>query len=265
MVAGLNAQIPTPPRYPPPGKMVDAGGYRVHLNCVGHGTSTVMIVGAGYSFDWSLVQPEVAKFARACTYDPSGSAWSEPNPAPTCDGRVQEIHTMLRNAGIIGPVVLVGHSIGAVFARMYAATYPSDVSGMVLIDHAGRYRMNFRPGTASEDQSLQKLPPAARDMHTWAASLSNRGAEIAFFNRCIAEVEKRPLPASSSLGSKPLVVVADESLTASEDYQTKQTSLLALSRNSSAMVAPNSSHSVPIDAPEVIVQAIRQVVSAALH
>ncbi len=70
------AQGPSAP-YPPPGKLIDVGGHRVHLYCIGDGSPTVMIVGAGFSFDWGLVQPEAAKFTRVCTYDPSGWAWSE--------------------------------------------------------------------------------------------------------------------------------------------------------------------------------------------
>src|SRR6202012_6267727 len=62
----------------PLGRLVDVGGYRVHLYCTGQGSPTVMIVGAAFSVDWQLVQPEVAKFTRVCTFDPSGTAWSDP-------------------------------------------------------------------------------------------------------------------------------------------------------------------------------------------
>ena len=64
----------------PLGTLVDVGGYRIHLYCIGRGSPTVMIVGAAFSFDWGLVQPEVAKFTRVCTFDPSGTAWSDPPP-----------------------------------------------------------------------------------------------------------------------------------------------------------------------------------------
>src|SRR6204780_1650066 len=92
--------IPAPAQTPL-GQLFDVGGYRVHLYCNGTGTPTVMIVG-GFSFDWALVQPEVAKFTRVCTYDASGNAWSEPDPgpAPTCPGRVDEIHRLLTSAKI---------------------------------------------------------------------------------------------------------------------------------------------------------------------
>jgi len=255
--------------YPPPGKLVDAGGYRVHLYCTGKNEPTVMILGAGYSFDWSLVQNETAKFTRVCTYDPPGSVWSDPAPTtpPTCEGRIAEIHTMLHNAGISGPLVLVGHSIGAVFARMYAARYGTDVQGMVLSDHAGRYRFPNAAGMLrSEQQTLRKLPPAAQELHRWAASrpgASTTGrSAIPFYNQCIAEVGKTTVVRPDPLGSKPLVVVADGYMAASEDYQTAQAGLLGLSHNSKAMVAPNSGHDVPMEDADVLVRAIREVVDA---
>lgn len=107
-----NNQIPPTPI----GKLVDVGGYRVHLYCVGTGSPTVVILGAGYSFDWGLVQPQIAGITQICAYDHSGSAWSDEGPKDSCALRVQEVHSALKNAGIAGPYVLVGHSIGAVIA-----------------------------------------------------------------------------------------------------------------------------------------------------
>ncbi len=85
-----------------PGNLFDVGGYRVHLYCAGTGTPAVILIG-GFSFDWALVQPEVARFTRVCTYDASGNAWSDPGPEPTCVGRVDEIHRLLSSAKIDGP------------------------------------------------------------------------------------------------------------------------------------------------------------------
>src|ERR1700682_2876551 len=97
-------------QHAPPGRLIDAGGYRVHLNCMGQGSPTVMIVGAGFSFDWGLVQPEVAKFTKVCTYDVSGTAWSDPGPPLTCSERVNEVHKLLNKAKLESPYVFVGLS-----------------------------------------------------------------------------------------------------------------------------------------------------------
>ncbi len=124
-------------RYPPPGKLVDIGGYRLHLDCSGEGAPTVIMdSGAGgNSLSWSLVQPEIAKFTRVCTYDRAGLGWSEPGPLPRTSRQfVKELHALLVNAGIKGPYVLVGHSLGGMNMRLYAGSYPGDVGGMVLVD-----------------------------------------------------------------------------------------------------------------------------------
>jgi pimeloyl-ACP methyl ester carboxylesterase len=121
----------------PLGKLVDLGGRRLHINCTGKGNVTiVMEAGAGdFSFDWSLVQPKVASFARVCTYDRAGYAWSEAGPTPrTMRQIVYELHTGLAKAGIKSPYVLVGHSLGGLIVRVYANQYPKEVAGMVLVD-----------------------------------------------------------------------------------------------------------------------------------
>ena len=121
------SQAPNPSAPAPPGILVDVGGYRVHLYCAGKGNPTVMIVGGAFSFDWGLVQPEVARFTRVCTFDPSGTAWSDPfgvtasafssrttpvkEPLPTCEDRVDEIHRLITKTPINGPYVLVGFSV----------------------------------------------------------------------------------------------------------------------------------------------------------
>jgi hypothetical protein len=131
----------------PLGKLIDVGGYRVHLYCTGSGGPAVVIVGAGFSFNWGLVQPEVAKFAQVCSYDHSGIGWSDPGPADSCSLRANEVHTALKNAGIKGPYVMVGHSLGALVARIYAGRYPGDTAGIVFVDHASDFR-SFTPGNS---------------------------------------------------------------------------------------------------------------------
>jgi len=125
------------PMYSPPGKLLDVGGYRLHLNCTGKsGPAVVLMAGGGdYSFDWGLVQPDVARFTRVCSYDRAGLAWSDPGPTPrTMRQEAYELHTLLKAARVKAPYVLVGHSVGGLIARVYAEQYPHEVAGMVLVD-----------------------------------------------------------------------------------------------------------------------------------
>jgi pimeloyl-ACP methyl ester carboxylesterase len=145
---------------------------------------------------------------------------------------------------------------------------------MVLVDHAGRYRMVSGPGaqpvqlgqriaSPTGEESLRKLPTVAQDMHRWASAGSASGgrSNIPFFDSCIAQVAKMAPPNLSK--QMPLITIANTSLAGSPDYQSLQAGLLALSRNSKAMVARTNGHQVPLDDPGVIVEAIRQVVAAA--
>lgn len=122
-----------------PGRLVDLGGFRVHIQCVGRGgPSVVFIHGLGdFSFDWTLVQPAIAKHTEACAYDRPGQAWSEPGPPPRgIASSADELHLLLHRANIKGPYILVGHSLGGLIARMYAHKYKKEVAGIVLVDSA---------------------------------------------------------------------------------------------------------------------------------
>ena len=121
----------------PIGKLVDIGGYSLHLNASGRAKPTVVLIsGAGdFSFDWTLVQPEVSRFTSCVSYDRSGLAWSDLGPTPrTMRQDAFELHLLLQKARIKGPYILVGHSLGGLIARTHAALYPNDVAGIVLVD-----------------------------------------------------------------------------------------------------------------------------------
>jgi hypothetical protein len=126
--------------YPAPGKLIDVGGYRLHLYCTGTGRpgSPTVILDAAFgdtSLAWSKVQPSVASFTRVCSYDRAGYGWSDTSPLPRTARRVvTELHTLLTRAGVPGPYVLVGHSYGGLFVQLYAYTYPHEVAGLVLVD-----------------------------------------------------------------------------------------------------------------------------------
>jgi len=141
LAARVGAQVSSDsPPFPPRGKLVDIGGWRLHLNCTGEkhpGQPTVVLeAGVGdFSVEWSLVQPGVARFARVCSYDRAGDGWSEFGPYPrTYRQIVYELHTLLSLAEERPPFVVVGHSYGGWLVRLYQSTYPAEVVGMVLVE-----------------------------------------------------------------------------------------------------------------------------------
>jgi pimeloyl-ACP methyl ester carboxylesterase len=165
------AQDATAPPFGPPGKLIDIGGWRLHLNCTGErvASSPIVILEAGigdFSVEWSLVQPGVATFARVCSYDRAGDGWSELGPHPrTMHQIVYELHTLLERAGEHPPYVLVGHSYGGWPVRLYTFTYPSEVAGMVLIEAGAddpRRMLGDGKLVRSSDLATGKPIPAAQ-------------------------------------------------------------------------------------------------------
>jgi pimeloyl-ACP methyl ester carboxylesterase len=157
-------------RFPPPGQMVDVGGYKLHLYCVGEGSPTVILdhIGGGSSVDWALIQPEIAQVTRVCAYDRAGFGWSEAGPTPRdMTQQVGEFDRLLTKAGIEGPYLLVGHSYGARVARLYAAKYPDRVAGVVLVDPGEPYQdprfpTEYHAAVEAEKQLFSQVRPLAR-------------------------------------------------------------------------------------------------------
>src|SRR5713226_7768605 len=124
-------------RFPPPGRFVRVNERRMHIHVTGEGTPTVVFeAGMGAScLSWTLVQPHVAQFTRAVSYDRAGHGWSDPAPEPrTAQQIAQELHALLNATGLPGPYVLVGHSFGGYVNRAFAHLYRNEVVGMVLVD-----------------------------------------------------------------------------------------------------------------------------------
>ncbi len=213
--------------YPPPGELVDVGGYTLHINCVGEGSPTVILEsGSGAnSTAWANIQPEVADTTRVCAYDRAGSGWSEPGSGPGDPQQIaEELHTLLGNAEIDGPYVLVGHSFGGLYVSMYADLYPEEVAGMVLVD------------SSHPEQSARSA--GAQATHETSALV---------------------LPSTQSLGDKPLAVI-----TAGEHedpiWFELQDELAALSSDSVHRVVEGATHTSLLDD-----QADAQVSSMAIH
>jgi pimeloyl-ACP methyl ester carboxylesterase len=135
-------------QYPPIGQMVDIGGYRLHMHTEGQGSPTVILdAGAGgIGLGWELIRPSIAKVTRVVTYDRAGLGWSDPSPKPRrADVMAEELHTLLHNAKIEGKYILVGHSLGGPVLRQFAAKYPAEVAGLVMVDSAHEQQMKHFP------------------------------------------------------------------------------------------------------------------------
>src|SRR5882672_4334036 len=137
---------------PPPGQLVDVGGHRLHLWCMGAGAPAVILDTGlgGSSAEWGFVQPEVARFTRVCSYDRAGMGYSDPGPSPRTARRIaSELATLLDRSGIAGPVVLVGASIAGFNVRVFASDHPELAAGLVLVD-------------ASHEADAHEVPRLAR-------------------------------------------------------------------------------------------------------
>ena len=123
--------------YPMPGQLVDVGGHRLHLHCTGSGSPTVVLEPGqgGASSDLGWVAPAAARDSRVCVYDRAGRGWSDPPDGPQDATQIAaDLHTLLERAQVPGPYVLAGHSFGGLYVLTFAATYPDQVAGLVLLD-----------------------------------------------------------------------------------------------------------------------------------
>jgi pimeloyl-ACP methyl ester carboxylesterase len=290
--------------FPPPGQMVDVGGYKMHIVCSGPQNAdapTVILdhVGAANAAQWGLMQPEIAKTTRVCAYDRAGFGWSERGPTPR-DARqsMHELHTLLGNAAIPAPYLLVGHSYGANVARLYVAEYPTEVVGMVLVDPGLQHDIPGVPAHVNAawkagDQTLMRLAPylsrlgimrlgpllgatpghgdlpepvgAAYD----AANLSTKFWDtLSDQNQAMAATSKEVLATPPSLGALPLIVLS-ATLPADEGRQvwTKvNTELATRSSNGLHRVVDGATHmslALGQEHAQATTAVIRQVLEAA--
>jgi len=177
-------------RYERLGGLVDGGGYQLHIYCTGEGAPTVILEAAAGSMSpaWSLVQPEVGRITRVCSYDRSGLGWSEGDGRYVPSRVPSSLRTLLDQANETGPFVLVGHELGAAFVRLFAARHTGDTAALVLIDDpvAGRHALPHVPMAGAWPWLARiGLLRAAGGLSVEADGLGGRsaGAMRAFFNR----------------------------------------------------------------------------------
>jgi pimeloyl-ACP methyl ester carboxylesterase len=290
-------------KYTPPGQRVDIDGFKLHLNCTGQGSPTVILeAGIGsVATSWALVQREVAKTTRVCSYDRAGYAWSDSGPLPRTSAQIsKELHLLLTKAHENGPFVLAGHSFGGLNVRMFEHFYPTDVSGLILIDSLTEKALDSKLWAPlfSTSDSVNLLSRAVTRLGIPRLLFPNTMLEnILFLPEEKAIIKEFSVATKSglafsdesysmfqslteakgqlgSIGSKPLIVIVAEKTPDFEliagskengeimkqEWIGFQKDLAMLSTNSAYLSAKDSSHMIPFEQPRIIVEAIKTMV-----
>jgi alpha/beta hydrolase fold len=287
--------------YPAPGKLIDIGICKLHIHETGSGEPTVILdAGTGCnSLSWALVQPEIAKFTRVCSYDRAGYGWSEESSTDrTSSNIVDELHLLLKNADIPGPYILVGHSFGGLNARLYASRYPKEVVGVILVDsghenqsqllppmperkwlptmflfvvYSGliRHLQGMQKGLDLFPENIKKMLLAKMYTIKQVKTTLKEGAKI---EESCAQLKK----AGGVLDNKPLIVISagKKELTSesgmsqewvdqfNQAWVSIQADLVTKSIHGKQMIAERSGHMIPFEQPKIIVDAVRDMVAA---
>lgn len=286
-------------RYPAPGRLVDVGGYRLHIHCLGQGGPTVVLSSGagGYSTEWSLVQPVLAQTGRVCAYDRAGLGWSDPGTGDNSPGAAaDELYRLLVAAGEGGPYLLVGQSLGARAVQLFARRHPEQVAGLVLVDPRsvliddgqtpemvaaerqeitafqqqlavlgplGVVRLAFPALWPKLLPVAGKLSPAAREeIGILQAKAKHRTAALAASEQMrVNNGELR----DGSFGALPLLVIgASDTMASFPGWSEALEGEAARSSNGRLAVAEGSHHMIQWDQPEVVVAAVREVLAATL-
>jgi pimeloyl-ACP methyl ester carboxylesterase len=297
------AEVRDKRKTPPLGRLVAVNGHRLHIHCTGVGNPSV-ILDAGLScslLDWSRVQPAIARVTHVCAYDRAGYGWSDAGPRPrTSQHLVNELHTLLKRAGIAGPYILVGHSFGGLNVRLYASTFPDEVAGLVLVDAAHedqRVRMPRRPlkTRLKQDVAWQRyrlnplwarigllrlrnkpngavdlLPSEFQQMGT-AIGVRSRAYDWIYGESAAIPISEQQLRDAAPIRDLPLAVVSAHVSSApagmsvvemDRAWQDMQRDLAGLSSNSTHLVTEKAGHMIHLEDPELVIDAIVRTVAA---
>lgn len=285
----------------PPGEMVDLGGRRLHLNCVGAGSPTVLIENGGGSFsvEWTLVQQLVAKDSRICAYDRAGYAWSDRGPVDEgIEQIMDDLHLLLVKARIKTPLILVCQSLGCLYARAFQRRFPERVAGFVFVDGTSdesislvlngerkpisvlsreqlpqayeEYRKSLpalKAGNAS-DPPFDRLPADLQTARHWA--FEKMVSEIGWLPNSLAAAESwrqefAALRRQRLSEAHPLgnlpLVALERGKDTDDTWHTQQVQLAGLSSTGQSIKADGSGHMIHLERPELVASAIRRLVS----
>lgn len=254
-----------------PGQLIDIGGHRLHLNCAGSGTPTVILesgLGETGAY-WGWISTAVARETTVCVYDRAGRGWSDPAPvAQDGVGVASDLDALLDLAHVSGPFVLVGHSSGAQYVRIFAGRYPEQVAGMVLLDGQPAEAFEGLPAYPAFYDRFRRISALLPSLARLGVGRIADDASARRYRSLRDEFSELPTSLAQarsfqSIGDRPLVVV-----TAAEDalagWLPLQNRMAALSTNSSHRVVPYTHDALVTDqtAAQTSIQAIRDVVRA---
>ncbi len=254
---------------PMPGQLIDVGGHSLHLNCTGSGSPTVVLEpgGGGMSSSFGWIAPAVARDTRVCVYDRAGRGWSEPAGTTPQDGAqiATDLHTLLQRGHVEGPYVLAGHSFGGLYALTFAARYPDEVAGMVLVDSTA-------PASAAKPGPTPPVDAGSYDFMGRVSALVSTSARLASASQLRSTIDEYIQAGSSveqaaaldDFADKPLVVLTAGS-GSSAGWSAAQNALATLSTNSAHRVIDGATHASMISDEEdaaATSQAILDVVSS---
>lgn len=277
------------------GKLVDVGGREMHIKCAGEG-SPVVVLDSGLGdthLSWHKVQPEIARFTRVCSYDRAGLGYSDASPRPRTSRVIgEELHQLLQAAGVPPSYVVVGHSMGGYDVRVYTSMYPREVVGMVLVDAShpdqeNRFPAELKDMEGSWHREAQFIAYATpfgvpRFMGLCEAGAIERASDCngrtarARLDEIRAFAESAAQTASTGpFGDLPLAVLSHDPDKPSNDlppdlarsvnglWERMQEDLAHLSSRGKQTVAKNSGHYIQLDRPDVVIEAIRNIVDQA--
>lgn len=280
-------------RYPPPGRLVDIGGYRLHLNCSGEGGPSVILDAglSGTSLGWTCVQKEVSAFTRVCSFDRAGYSWSDESPLKRTSVNVaRELHTLLQKANISAPYLLVGHSFGGCNALLFAHLYPEETLGVILVDSVHEDMLSEFPneslsllnhpwcrwlqaalgmirlrGPSPEIVSMfSPLPEAVRKSYLAQMNKTRYTKTVSEEIKALAESLSQLRDSNVHLENIPITVITaavDLGTSQGQNWDRLQKRLLLKSSRSKQIVADKSDHMIHHHEPDIITQAIRDMIA----
>ncbi len=271
--------------YAPPGKFVYVGSHVMYIDCMGKHSPTVLIeVGLGdSSANWYKLAEKLSAYTRVCVYDRAGYGWSNTGPGERTTAQItHELNTLLEQAQVPGPYVVVGHSFGGFTARYFATRFPEKTLGVVLVESSHPDQVTrlaaLDTQTPSEPLKIARMegPPEHMSefesrwfmLNTSRKAIVAQMSELEGFRQSAEQVQELgPMPpvplAVLTRGVTQLPVIDDVSL--EQEWQQMQADLLTLSPHSWQEIIPESGHSVHKDAPDKIIANILKVIVRSNH